>query len=221
MRLGTWNTGRVAAEEKPKIFEGARDIILSLGVTVIAMLLVVGATGLCSVNPETKKGPVQDVDATTFLEMEARATGAVIRNPQMPEGWAPTAARRSAVAGENASVVSWLTAEEGYVESTQTQVSIEEAEKGYDSNYRANESEREVAGKKVKILESDDANVRPLWITDLGDSRLVLSGSASEADYETTIEAFAKAPVLHVNDDGAAEAGAQEDGATAPTSQQP
>lgn len=56
----------MAAEEKPKIFEGAKDIILSLGVTVIAMLLVVGATGLCTINPETKPGPIQNVDAKTF-----------------------------------------------------------------------------------------------------------------------------------------------------------
>ncbi|MFS0332398.1 DUF4245 domain-containing protein [Corynebacterium striatum] len=195
----------MAAEEKPKIFEGAKDIILSLGVTVIAMLLVVGATGLCTINPETKPGPIQNVDAKTFLEMEARATGTVIREPKMPEGWSPTAARRSAVAGENAAVVSWLTADEGYIESTQTKVSAEEAEKGYDSNYRAKQSEREVAGLKVKVLESEDADVRPLWIADLGDARLILSGSAADADYETALKAFAEAPVLHHSEDGSAE----------------
>ena len=95
--------------------------------------------------PHPKRGR-QDL-----LEMEARATGSVIREPKMPEGWSPTAARRSAVAGENAAVVSWLTADEGYIESTQTKVSAEEAEKGYDSNYRAKQSEEKSPVSRLRF----------------------------------------------------------------------
>ena len=60
---------RVAAEERPKIFEGAKDISLSLAVVVIMMLLAVGATGLCSINSETQQGAVQEVDEQTFLDL--------------------------------------------------------------------------------------------------------------------------------------------------------
>ena len=127
----------MAAEEKPKIFEGARDIILTVGGILIMMFLVVGATGLCTVNPE-KTGPVQDVDASTFLEMEARTQGAVIREPQLPEGWQPTAARRMQMGAESGAVVSWLTPDEGYVESVQTQVALDDVPAAYDSTYRAN-----------------------------------------------------------------------------------
>ena len=198
---GACDTRRVAAEEKPKIFEGARDITLTVGVILIMMFVAVGATGLCSVNPE-KSGPVQDVDASTFLAMEARGTGAVIREPALPEGWQPNAARRKQMGAETASVVSWLTPHDGYVESAQTQLALDDVASAYDSHYRANSEKREVAGHDVEVLSSDDRDVRPLWITDLGDARLVLSGSAADADYETALTAFAEAEPLRIGEDG-------------------
>lgn len=191
----------MASEDKPKIFEDARDITLTVGVILIMMFLAVGATGLCSINPE-KSGPVQNVDAATFLEMEARGSGAVIREPDMPEGWQPTAARRKQIGGESGAVVSWLTTNDGYVESAQTQLALGDVSGAYDSNYRANSERREVAGQDVEILSSDDKDVRPLWITDLGDARLVLTGSASDADYEAALTAFAEAEPLQVAEDG-------------------
>ncbi|HIX79585.1 MAG TPA: DUF4245 domain-containing protein [Candidatus Corynebacterium faecipullorum] len=191
----------MASEDKPKIFEDARDITLTVGVILIMMFLAVGATGLCSINPE-KSGPVQNVDAATFLEMEARGSGAVIREPDMPEGWQPTAARRKQMGGESGAVVSWLTTNEGYVESAQTQLALGDVPGAYDSNYRANFEQREVAGQDVEILSSDDKDVRPLWIADLGDARLVLTGSASDADYEAALTAFAEAEPLQIAEDG-------------------
>ena len=182
---------RVAAEQRPKIFEGARDIILSLSVVVVMMLLVVGATGLCSVNPETAQGPVQEVDEETFLDTQARAGIGAIRDPQMPEGWQANAARRSQLGGDTATVVSWLTADGNYVESTQTQVSAEEAGEKYDANYRGLNSMREVAGHQV--LASDDDSVRRLWIADLGDARLIISGAAPDEEFAAATEAFIKA----------------------------
>ena len=184
---------RVAAEQRPKIFEGARDIILSLSVVVVMMLLVVGATGLCSVNPETAQGPVQEVDEETFLDTQARAGIGAIRDPQMPEDWQANAARRSQLGGETATVVSWLTADGNYVESTQTQVSAEDAGEKYDANYRGLNSTREVAGHQVRVLASDDDSVRRLWIVDLGDARLIISGAAPDEEFAAATEAFIKA----------------------------
>lgn len=201
MSEASCHTGRVASEDKPKIFEDARDITLTVGIILIMMFLAVGATGLCSINPE-KSGPVQNVDAATFLEMEARGSGAVIREPVMPDGWQPTAARRKQVGSESGAVVSWLTANEGYVESAQTQLALEDVPTAYDSNYRANSERREVAGQDVEILSSDDKDVRPLWITDLGDARLILTGSASDADYEAALTAFVEAEPLQIAEDG-------------------
>src|SRR5699024_11981263 len=63
---------RMAGEEKPKIFENGRDMILSLGVIVIGMLAVVGATGLCTINPETSDlSAVREVDGEAFLDLRS------------------------------------------------------------------------------------------------------------------------------------------------------
>ena len=120
----------------------------------------------------------------------------------MPEGWQPTAARRKQMGGESGAVVSWLTTNDGYVESAQTQLALGDVPGAYDSNYRANSERREVAGQDVEILSSDDKDVRPLWITDLGDARLVLTGSASDADYEAALTAFTEAEPLQIAEDG-------------------
>lgn len=187
---------RVAAEEKPKIFEGAKDITLSLGVTVIAMLAVVGATGLCTINPESSQQAVQEVDAQTFLEMEARVGDTAVRSPQMPQGWKPNAARRASVAGENAPRVSWVTDSQGYVESTQTSVSVADAIKGYDSKYRPDTTTRQVDGVDVEVASSEDKDVRRLWVVDLGDERVIISGAADDGDFETAVRAFLRAQPL-------------------------
>lgn len=188
---------RVAAEEKPKIFEGAKDITLSLGVTVIAMLAVVGATGLCTINPESSHEAVQEVDAQTFLEMEARVGDTAVRSPQMPEGWKPNAARRAIVAGENAPRVSWVTDSQSYVESTQTAVSVDDALTGYDSKYRPESTTRQVDGVDVVVASSAEEEVRRLWVVDLGDERLIITGAAEDEDFETAVRAFLQAKPLN------------------------
>lgn len=170
-------------------------MILSLGVIVIAMFLVVGATGLCTVNPEdSRQGPVREVDARTFLDMEARSTGIAIRIPEVPEGWHTNSARRQSIAGELASTVGFVSPEDGYVAASQSNVAMPDVAKQYDGHFRPDEREIDVDGVKVTIYSSDEKDVRPVWGADLGDVRLVMSGSASEADYTTVLKAFIHAP---------------------------
>lgn len=170
---------------------------MSVGVTVLAMLAVVGATGLCSINPETREDQTPAVDARTFLELEARAGEIHVRDPQMPQGWKPNAARRTQIGGEPAPRVSWVTQAEGYVESTQTSLGVEEAIAGYDGQYRPNRSVRRVDKTDVLAAGSDDSSVRPLWVADLGDARVVITGAADDADFAAAVRAFALASPIH------------------------
>lgn len=182
----------VAGEEKPRIFQGGRDMMLSLAVTVAAMLLVVGATGLCSINPEESNYARQNpVDASTFLTMESRSTGAALRDPHMPEGWAANSARRTQLGDQPAAVVGWVTAQDGFVQSTQTALSLEDAFKAFDGQYRGQQRTVDVDGISVQVRESDDPKVKPVWGFDLGDARVLLSGSAAEEDFMTAVSEFA------------------------------
>ena len=64
------------AENKPRIFQDGRDISMTLIVIIAVMALTVAFTGMCSLNPgRPENGPVQEVDARQFLDIEARGDG--------------------------------------------------------------------------------------------------------------------------------------------------
>lgn len=170
--------------------------MLSLGVTVLAMLVVVGATGLCSLNPETDNVAVREVDAAAFTELEARAHDYAVRMPQLPSEWVSNSARRAGIAGQPVTVVGWVTESEGFISAWQTAVSYDDAIKNFDGRYRDEKSEQVIEGMTVTIARSDERGVRDIWVTDLGDATLVLTGSTNEDDYRTLLAAFALAEPL-------------------------
>lgn len=184
----------MAAEKKPKLFEGGKDIMLSLGVVVVLMLLVVGGTGLCSVDSEKSDLAVNhEVDPKPFLEMEAQSTQTAIRIPHVPEGWYANSTRRSDLGGEPASMVGWVTADEGFVQSTQTDLPLDDAVAAYDEHYRPDEETQRIAGTDVHIFHADERNARDVWAADLNDARVLLSGSAKDDDFRALMAAFINA----------------------------
>lgn len=197
-------------------------MVLSLGVIVVLMFAVVGPTGLCTINPEdSQQGRVHEVDAATFLDMEARSSGVAVRMPDLPEGWYTNSARREALGGENGATVGFVSPDEGYIASTQTNLSLEDAVKNFDGHFRAEERTGTIDGVDYIVKISDDRDVRDLWAADLGDVRLLLSGTAATEEYETLLKAFIDAePIEHAQDADGAEGqdagGAEEEG----TSQQ-
>lgn len=171
---------------------------MSIVVIVVAMALAVGFTGMCSFEPgKPENGPVQEVDAKTFLDMESRAMAFPVRYPEMPEGWVTNSARRSMIAGEPAPVVGWITPDEGYIQLTQTDVAADKVVDAFDGKLRQLDRDVEVGGKTAKVYTSDDRDVRPLWVVDLGDVRLLLTGAGSEEEYTQLIDATISATPLN------------------------
>nr|WP_284523066.1 DUF4245 domain-containing protein [Corynebacterium aquatimens] len=73
----------MAKDSKPRVFQDGRDMLLNVIVVVVLMLVGVGATGLCTYNPgRPEQGPVQEVDARTFLSLESRAVGFPCATPR-------------------------------------------------------------------------------------------------------------------------------------------
>lgn len=188
----------MAGEDKPKIFENGRDMMLSLGVIVVGMLAVVGGTGLCTINPETSDlSAVREVDGEAFLDLEARAAqGAAIRIPDVPEDWVANSARRASVAQSPSSVVGWITPQEGYLSSWQTQVSLDDALAGFDEHFREETETINIDGQDVIVASTEERSVRDVWAFDMEDERVLLSGTASEEEFTELVRAFlAVAPV--------------------------
>ena len=182
----------MAGEDKPKIFENGRDMMLSLGVIVVGMLAVVGGTGLCTINPETSDlSAVREVDGEAFLDLEARAAqGAAIRIPDVPEDWVANSARRASVAQSPSSVVGWITPQEGYLSSWQTQVSLDDGLAGFDEHFREETETINIDGQDVIVASTEERNVRDVWAFDMEDERVLLSGTASEEEFTELVRAF-------------------------------
>ncbi|MGO1733948.1 MAG: DUF4245 domain-containing protein [Corynebacterium casei] len=182
----------MAGEDKPKIFENGRDMMLSLGVIVVGMLAVVGGTGLCTINPETSDlSAVREVDGEAFLDLEARAAqGAAIRIPDVPEDWVANSARRASVAQSPSSVVGWVTPQEGYLSSWQTQVSLDDGLAGFDEHFREEIETINIDGQDVIVASTEERNVRDVWAFDMEDERVLLSGTASEEEFTELVRAF-------------------------------
>ncbi|MGO2114950.1 DUF4245 domain-containing protein [Corynebacterium casei] len=182
----------MAGEDKPKIFENGRDMMLSLGVIVVGMLAVVGGTGLCTINPETSDlSAVREVDGEAFLDLEARAAqGAAIRIPDVPEDWVANSARRASVAQSPSSVVGWITPQEGYLSSWQTQVSLDDGLAGFDEHFREEIETINIDGQDVIVASTEERNVRDVWAFDMEDERVLLSGTASEEEFTELVRAF-------------------------------
>lgn len=189
----------MASDKKPRIFQDGRDIAINAVLIVVLMLVAVGATGLCSFNPGApEQGPVQEVDAETFLDLESRAVDFPVRYPDMPDGWITNSARRSMLAGQPAPVVGWVTPDRGFIQLTQTGLDAEAAIENADSKPRTLDRTVDVDGHEVEVLASEEQDVRDLWVVDAGDARFVLTGAGEDREFEELIAtALATAPIQH------------------------
>lgn len=187
----------VAKEEKPRIFQGGMDMLLSLGVILIMMFAVVGVTGLCTINPEVKDNPaIKRVDARPFLELEARSTSAPLRMPQEPEGWMANMARRSNLGGSPAAVIGWVTDSDTFIHVAQTTLEYDKAVSGFDPHYREPGPKVPVANTEMEFFSGQSKDVKDFWAADLGDIRVLVSGTASEDDTKKIITALSEARPL-------------------------
>ena len=187
----------VASNQKPRIFQDGRDIAINSVLIIVLMVVAVGATGLCSFNPGApEQGPVQEVDAKTFLDLEARGVDFAVRYPEMPEGWVTNSARRTMLGGQPAPTVGWVTPDRGFIQLTQTGVDAKEAAEGADGKPRTLDRTEDIDGHSVEVYTSDDKDVRDLWVVDAGDARLVLTGAGEASEFEELIStALATAPI--------------------------
>ena len=172
-------------------------MFLSLALIVVLMVVSVGATGLCTYEPGAPEGgPVREVDAHTFMGMEARATNFPVRMPENPDGWVTNSARRGQVNQTPAPIVGWVTADRGFIQLTQTDQELADAVRGIDPHPRELDRTVQVSGHEVQIYCSDEDDVRDLWVVDMGDARLLFTGAGRDEEFETLIDATVNSTAL-------------------------
>lgn len=190
------------AEEKPRIFQGGKDMTMSLALITLIVVLAVWPTGMCTFSKGTpENGPVHEVDAHSFLSLEARGMNFPVREPALPEDWTPNSARRSAIAGTPAPTMGVVTPDGGYLQLIQTDVELEDAVKSVDGQLRKEDSRQQIAGGHEAIrYTSEDRDVRDLWAIDMGEVRLLISGAATQEEFRTFMDAAVSAPPLPHSD---------------------
>ncbi|AGP31207.1 DUF4245 domain-containing protein [Corynebacterium terpenotabidum] len=192
--------------EKPRMFTGTRDIVISLAVLLVVVFFSVGFTGLCSFNPgpAERSGPVQEVDIETILQSDARGLGIPIRLPELSDSWQANSVRRTMVDNEPSSKAGWVIDEQVFLALTQTVAELKDAVDDEDGEYREETdtfvvpAAQSSTGEDVtwQIWSGDD--VKEIWAVDLGDVRLLISGTATRSQYETLATAAVKAQPLEV-----------------------
>ncbi|MBP3088921.1 DUF4245 domain-containing protein [Corynebacterium sp. sy017] len=172
----------------------------SVGVIVVVMVALVAFTGMCSFDRKSAEHvPVTKIDAPAFFSLEARAATFPVRLPDMPQDWTVNSARRADIAGSPAPVVGWVFSEndkDGYVQLVQTDLSVAEIVEKYDENVREIARTYELDGETVQVAAASDKKVRELRIIDLADVRLVVTGAATEAQFNEVLRQTMRAQPL-------------------------
>lgn len=171
------------AEPKPRILQGNRDMFWSLAVLLVICAAFAGIAGQCTFSPSgPEQGPVPDFDARASLEQDARSLPFPIRSPEVPEGWTSNSGRVQGFADTTSSHVGWVTGERSYVELVQSDAPLD-AFRNLNGGPRSDRSMIPVHGQEWTVFDGDD--VRPVWVLDLGDARVAVTGSAATSDFES------------------------------------
>ena len=182
------------AESKPRILQGNRDMFWSVAVLMVICAVFAGLAGLCTFSPSgPEQGPIPDFDADASLRTDARSLEFPIRSPEVPEGWTSNSGRVQSFAGTDSSHVGWVTGERSYVELVQSDAP-EDAFRSLDGGPRPAANMVPVSGREWTVYTGDD--VRPVWVLDLGEVRLAITGSAPSADFESLAAAAQSAEPL-------------------------
>ncbi|NLD86471.1 MAG: DUF4245 domain-containing protein [Actinomycetales bacterium] len=182
------------AESKPRILQGNRDMFWSVVVLMLIVGAFVGLAGQCSFSPTgPEQGPIREFDARASLAQDARTLDFPIRSPEVPEGWTANSGRVQGLADGTSSHAGWVTGERSYIELVQSDAS-EDSLRSIDGEPRPSRTVVPVQGREWSVYSGDD--VRPIWVLDMGQVRVGVTGSAPTSDFEALAAAVQDTPPL-------------------------
>jgi hypothetical protein len=169
-----------------------RDMLVAIGVLVVVVGVVGGVTRGCSFSPAgptVDQGALPVVDAPAELRRLAPLVPFPVRVPAVPPGWRSNSADQDLVDPDRAALVGHLTPEGRYLrllQSDGTEEALLAAETGGAPVPARGTAE--VAGLRFVVYGGEDDE--PIWIGELDGVRVLITGSAAEADFRTLAEAL-------------------------------
>jgi hypothetical protein len=176
-----------------------RDMVGALVVLALVVLAAGGVSRSCTFAPT---GPTVDgsrlptVDVAAELARLAPGSTIPLRAPAVPEGWRANAVNRTSLP-EGGRVVStgFLTPDGRYLRLQQGDAT-EEAMLRAEAGGGAAPAQGAVDVEGQQWVAYTGERGEPIWITDLDGVRLLVTGSASDADFRTLAVAAVRGEVV-------------------------
>ncbi|TQF73897.1 DUF4245 domain-containing protein [Rhodococcus spelaei] len=188
------------AGDKPRILQSNRDMLWSMIPLVLLCLIIAGIASQCTLSPGgPTPGPVPHFDINAALKYDARDLGFPIRNPAVPEGWQPNSGSRGTATGDgggDVSTVGFITDRGAYLQLSQSAATEETLVPWVAGGPRSSTGVEQIGPDSwVKYTEEGS---EPIWVTNLGDVRVLIKGAGSEQEYTTLATAVGAAqPLAH------------------------
>lgn len=186
------------ASDKPRILHNNRDMVWSLVPLVLFCVLIAGIASQCTFSPGgPTSGPIPSFDVDAALKYDAQDLQFPVRKPETPEGWTPNSGSRSIVSGDgggDSSTVGFITEAGRYIQLTQSNAVETVLVPFVAGGPRTATGTEDVAGHSWIVYGGE--GVEPIWVSDFGDVRLLVTGSASPEAFEQLTTAAADAPIL-------------------------
>ena len=181
--------------------QSARDVLLSMVPLVLIVLVLAGVAGMCSFSPG---GPSIDPPAVPTVDVADRLGRAAptvpfpVRAPELPPGWRANSAGVDRVGAEpdasRAVRVGWRTPGGNYLRLSQSSAGEAELAAFETGQSAAPTGVVQAAGRTW--VRYPGPRAEQAWVTDLGEVRLLVTGSGTEEQFRTLTDATLDAPVL-------------------------
>jgi hypothetical protein len=183
----------------PRSALSVRDLLGAVGLLLVIVFVVGGLTRGCSfapTGPTVDSDAVPQVDAPVQLRALAGSTPFPVRIPAVPADWRANSvdAVRVGSTGDRAVRTGYLTPDGRYVRVVQSDTDEASLLAVEAEGRPVAEGVVEVAGTRW-VIYADDAT-ELIRIADLGDVRLLITGSGSDAEFGTLAAAVVRGEVL-------------------------
>ncbi|MFG1785649.1 DUF4245 domain-containing protein [Rhodococcus oryzae] len=173
------------AEKKPRILQNNKDMMWSIIPLVLLCLIVAGVASRCSFSPGgPTSGPVPQFDVDASLKYDAGVLGFPVRDPAVPEDWQPNSGSRGVVGGNSGgdvTTVGYITPKGRYLQLSQSAAAEEALVPWVAGDLRSPTGVAPVAGDRW--VEYAEEGSEPIWVTDLGDVRVLIKGSGTTEEF--------------------------------------
>lgn len=184
--------------DKPRFLQNNRDMAISMIPLVLICIVVAAVAGQCSFSPgHPTKGQIPHYDATDALRADAQQLTFPIRLPRTPDGWQANSGGHDTVNGNDggeATSVGYITPAGDYVRITQSNASAAALVRFVAGSARGVTGEQPVDGHQWSVYAQVGAE--PIWTTDLGSVRMLLTGSGTDAEFRQLAAATTGEPPL-------------------------